>query len=69
MKLSQVKMDMLVAVNDLDDGTVYEVTEIQGHAAELHYKSNGRNYHGGWSDVSTLQKPSKKQLEHALKQA
>ena len=64
MKLSQVELDGLYAVNNQLDSMLYVVTKLEGHEATLTYWVNGRETNGGWLDVCYLRKPTKKQLEN-----
>lgn len=67
MQRDKVKKEMLVAVNKLDDGQVYQVKKVEGHQVELIYKMrNGQVCSGSWIDCSVLRAPTKKQLEHSL---
>lgn len=66
MKRNQVKVGMLVAVNDLPDGTVYTVETMCDFQVSLYYKSGGMKRAAGHSHVSVLTKPTRAQLEHAL---
>lgn len=64
MKLENVKVGDLVAVNSVPDGEVYEVNKIHKFMVHLVQYYNGQKLDSGWIDHSVLKKPTKSQLEN-----
>jgi len=65
MKRNSVIVGQLVAVNDLDDGQVYQVKQFTDKfVVELEYQNMGRTCNGGYMDVSILKLPTRKQLAY-----
>ena len=62
MNKSKVKVGMTVVVNELLDTQHYTVAELNGYNARLTYKVGDRVVGGGTLDVSSLRKPTKRQL-------
>ncbi len=60
MKISQIKRNMLVVLNDRTDAQVYRVNKIEGFATHLVYdeKSGGQ-----WMDVCYLKILTPEQLK------
>jgi hypothetical protein len=68
MRRTEVNAGMQVAVNDLDDGQVYQVVSVVGFAANLSYvDESGVLVSGGHTDVCSLRLPTRQQLDNEAK--
>lgn len=68
MKISKVKKEMLVVVNDLPDTQVYKIADIDNDAVELEYESEtGKKCYGGWVHHCIIQEPTPIQLGNNIR--
>lgn len=58
-----IEVGTQVAVNNMDNGQLYNVTEIKGMNYKLEYLSGGTVYQAGWMDKDYLRKPTAKQVK------
>ncbi|WP_087723362.1 hypothetical protein [Pandoraea sp. PE-S2T-3] len=65
MKSKEVAVGMKVAVNSLDEGSVYTVEGVDGFNATLSLTEAGTKRSVGSIDIGSLKRPTETQLRNA----